>query len=78
MLVKQILGFCTEKGKEIIVVGFEYQKKQGNAEGKTQGQEGRRNEGDLETTSENELKDEKYDDGENGDNQPISNEKKKS
>ena len=78
MLVKKILGFCTEKGKEIIVVGFEYQKKQGNAEGNTQGQEGTRNEPDLETTSENELKDEKYDDGENGNNQPISNEKKKS
>jgi len=76
--VKQDLGFCTEKGKKIIVVGFENQKKQGNAEGKTQGQEGRRNEGNLETTSENELKDEKYDDGENGYNQPIRNEKKKS
>jgi hypothetical protein len=53
------LDFGAEKGEEVLKVGFENQKKKGNAQGKTQGQEGWRNEGDLETTPENELKDEK-------------------
>jgi hypothetical protein len=59
LFIKQVLSFCAEKGEEIIVIGFENEKKQGNAQGKTQSQEGRRNEGNFKSTSENELKDEK-------------------
>jgi hypothetical protein len=59
LFIEQALGFFAEKGEEIIVVCFENQQKQSNTQGKAQSQEGRRNEGDFETASENELQDEK-------------------
>jgi hypothetical protein len=71
------LGFCTKKRKEIIVVCSENQYKQGNAQGKTQNEERRRNECNLESAAKNELEDEKKDHRKNGNNHPIGDKKKK-
>jgi hypothetical protein len=76
--VKQALGFFAEEGEEIIVIGSKNEKKEGHAKGKAQDQERRRDEGDLEIASKDELEDEKKDHGYDGNSQPVSNEKKKS